>query len=220
MYKAAFFDLDKTLVSLSTEKCLVKKLHELDMVGMRQLIGVLLAYLKYRRLTPAEYSTMKKNIIRDLLRGKNRESVAAAADAVFREVLEKAIYPEALQAIERHGAQGCRIYIVSAAVDAVVELFAARVGAAGYYSTSLEVVDGVFTGNVRGEVCYGAMKGTIVENIADRDSIDLARSHAYGDYYEDRFMLESVGYPVAVNPDKKLERWASEKGWTIVRWGN
>jgi HAD superfamily hydrolase (TIGR01490 family) len=219
MHPAAFFDLDKTLVALSTEQRLVMKLHQRGLVGGRQLARVLLATLGYRRLSQAGYAAMKKRIVKDLLQGKSRDAVAEAAAEAFRETLAPALHPEALQAIERHKSEGCRVYLVTATVDAVAGLFAEHVGAAGYEATCLEERDGMFTGNVPGAVCYGAAKAETVRGIARRDRIDLARSHAYGDSYEDRFMLEAVGHPVAVNPDRKLRRLAAERGWRIVRWG-
>jgi len=140
------------------------------------------------------------------------------AQEIFREVFVQALYPEALSAIARHRAAGRSVYLVSATVDAVAGPFAAEVGAAGCIATTLEVADGVFTGNVLGEVCYGGAKREAIRRIAERDGIALPRSHAYGDSYEDRHMLEAVGNPVAVNPDKKLRPLALEKGWAIARW--
>lgn len=219
MKTAAFFDLDKTLIPLSTEKRFVQQLYKQNLVDIRQLVGVLLAYLKYKRLTQAEYSAMKKKIIRDLLQGKNKSHISAVAEQVFLEVFAPAIYPEALATIAAHRADGREVYIVSATIDAVAALFAEFVGATGFHATSLEIAEGIFTGNVFGEVCYGRMKADIIRNIAERDNIDLSQSHAYGDSYEDRYMLAAVGCPVAVNPDKRLASWAGERGWTLARWG-
>ena len=45
--------------------------------------------------------------------------------------------------------------------------------------------------------------------------IDLSQSYAYSDSITDLPMLEVVGNPVAVNPDKDLRRIAEERGWQI-----
>src|SRR5258708_21283346 len=47
--------------------------------------------------------------------------------------------------------------------------------------------------------------------------IDLAGSWAYSDSITDLPMLEAVGRPVAVNPDKDLRRVARERGWPVLR---
>ena len=47
------------------------------------------------------------------------------------------------------------------------------------------------------------------------EDIDLAASYAYSDSVTDLPMLEAVGHPVAVNPDKDLAREAKEREWEI-----
>jgi hypothetical protein len=47
------------------------------------------------------------------------------------------------------------------------------------------------------------------------EGIDLARSYAYSDSITDQPMLELVGYPVVVNPDRDLQRIAREREWEV-----
>ena len=47
--------------------------------------------------------------------------------------------------------------------------------------------------------------------------IDLAASYAYSDSVTDLPMMELVGHPVAVNPDRPLLRIANEREWEVVR---
>ena len=49
------------------------------------------------------------------------------------------------------------------------------------------------------------------------EGIDLAASYAYSDSYTDVPMLEAVGHPVVVNPDRVLARLARERDWEIRR---
>jgi hypothetical protein len=51
--------------------------------------------------------------------------------------------------------------------------------------------------------------------LAVAEGIDLAESFAYSDSITDLPMLEAVGHPVAVNPDRDLRRVAAERGWEI-----
>jgi hypothetical protein len=53
--------------------------------------------------------------------------------------------------------------------------------------------------------------------MAVTEGIDLARSYAYSDSITDLPMLELVGHPVAVNPDRPLLRIARERDWEVVR---
>jgi len=54
-----------------------------------------------------------------------------------------------------------------------------------------------------------------VRSLAERRGIDLGGSYAYTDSIADLPMLEAVGHPVAVNPDKELRKQAEERGWDI-----
>jgi phosphoserine phosphatase len=64
---------------------------------------------------------------------------------------------------------------------------------------------------------YGPHKADAIREMAVRETIDLANSYAYSDSITDLPMLELVGNPVAVNPDRELTRVARERGWDM-RW--
>ena len=49
-----------------------------------------------------------------------------------------------------------------------------------------------------------------------REDLDLAESSAYSDSYTDLPMLEAVGHPVAVNPDRVLAKVARERDWEVM----
>jgi len=76
--------------------------------------------------------------------------------------------------------------------------------------------DGLFTGELD-FYAYGPYKAEAIGNAARRDGIDLGGSYAYSDSATDIPMLEAVGHPVAVNPDRKLARLARRREWEIRR---
>lgn len=53
--------------------------------------------------------------------------------------------------------------------------------------------------------------------MAVKEGIDLANSYGYSDSITDLPMLELVGNPVAVNPDRELTRVAHDRDWEM-RW--
>jgi hypothetical protein len=79
--------------------------------------------------------------------------------------------------------------------------------------------EGRYTGRTE-LYCYGPDKVVAIEQVAKRDGIDLAASYAYSDSATDLPMLEAVGHPVAVNPDRELLRAAKERDWEVVRFSN
>jgi phosphoserine phosphatase len=117
--------------------------------------------------------------------------------------------------MELHRASGRQIYIVSSSPEEVVRPLARHFGVSGVIATRAEVgPDGRYTGELE-FYCYGAEKANAVRETARRAGIDLAGSYAYSDSITDMPMLESVGHPVAVNPDRELRRAAEERGWKV-----
>ena len=78
-----------------------------------------------------------------------------------------------------------------------------------------EHVDGVYTGELVGEMLHGEGKATAIQDIAERDGLVLDECYAYSDSNNDLPMLSLVGHPCAVNPDKALRAHAKANGWRI-----
>ena len=153
-----------------------------------------------------------------LLRGfspdQMRELVAEALEPVLRPL----VYDEPLRLLERHRERGEPSYIVSAALQEVVEAMAEDLGFDGALGTVCEVADGAYTGrSVRS--LHGEHKAVAVRELASERGYDLARSTAYSDSHTDLPFLEVVGNPVAVNPDRELRRVAARRGWPVLRFG-
>ena len=77
------------------------------------------------------------------------------------------------------------------------------------------VEDGRYTGDIA-FYAYGEGKAVAIRELARQRGYDLADCWAYSDSWTDRPMLELVGNPVAVNPDKALRRHAAEVGWRLL----
>jgi phosphoserine phosphatase len=86
-------------------------------------------------------------------------------------------------------------------------------------ATQLEVKSETWTGRIVGEAMFGEAKARAIQRIADAEDLDLSRCFAYGDSANDKWMLEAVGKPAAVNPSNDLARIARRNDWTILRWG-
>lgn len=126
-------------------------------------------------------------------------------------------YPAARERIEWHRAQRHTVYLMSGTLLPLAQEFA-RALSVHVCATELESEDGVWTGCVHGEAICGPEKLRVMERLAEKDGIDLQRSYAYADRIHDRWVLERVGTPVAVNPDARLERLAQQRGWPVVHW--
>jgi phosphoserine phosphatase len=108
------------------------------------------------------------------------------------------------------------VYVVSASPEEFVTPIAKMVGIDNVIATKIRT-DGL--GRYVPELeqyVMGPGKTLAMQNAAERDGIDLASSFAYTDSFTDMPMLEIVGNPVAVNPEKELREAATERGWSIL----
>ncbi|MEJ7614779.1 MAG: HAD-IB family hydrolase [Candidatus Fervidibacter sacchari] len=135
----------------------------------------------------------------------------------FENSLKPRVYNDALREIQWHRERNHQIVLVTGGADFTVAPLA-RWLSADLLAAKLEEVDGKFTGRLVGKPLIGVGKADAIKTYAGEKGIDLQSSYAYGDSVSDAPMLECVGNPVAVNPDRKLRRLAMERGWRIVQW--
>ena len=105
--------------------------------------------------------------------------------------------------------------VVSASISEMVAPIARLVGADRAIATHMEVgEDGLFTGRIARSMLHSEKVVALREDAAAH-GIDPARSWAYSDSISDEPMLNAVGHPVAVNPDRDLRRLAQEQDWPV-----
>ncbi len=150
-----------------------------------------------------------------LLRGFPVAELQTMVAEAMEPVLKPLVYAEPLELAERHQERGERVYIVSAALQEIVDALALELGFDGAIGSRCEVVDGVYTGRSL-RAAHGEGKAAATRELAEREGIDLAVSTAYSDSHTDIPFLEVVGNPVAVNPDRELRRAAAERGWPTL----
>jgi phosphoserine phosphatase len=128
------------------------------------------------------------------------------------------LYPEMLDIAHEHQDAGRRAYIVTAASQELADILAQVLVLDGAIGSNLsQVVDGVYTGTPEGLFVYRAQKAQAIQELAEREGIDLGASYAYSDSESDLPMLCAVGHPVAVNPDAALARVAKAENWPVLR---
>jgi hypothetical protein len=109
------------------------------------------------------------------------------------------------------------VFIISASPEEIVAPLAQYLGVDEAIASRAELdTDGRYTGNVE-FWSYGPYKAEAMREVAERQGIDLDASYAYSDSATDVPMLEAVGHPVAVNPDRELTRVAHQREWEIRR---
>lgn len=141
-----------------------------------------------------------------------REIVEEAVDTAFK----PHVYRDALDLVARHRERGERSFIVSAALQEIVDALVSELGLDGGLGSTAEVEDGAYTGRLARRL-DGPAKAAALAELAVTEDIDLEQSTAYSDSASDVPFLEAVGHAVAVNPDRRLRGIAAERGWRVLR---
>lgn len=213
---AAFFDLDRTIIGGSSVFTFGWVAYRNGMVPTAQLITDAASAVTFKMSGASDDKTETvKNRILEAIEGVPVATFTDVADEVIPKLLHD-VRREARGLIDLHADAGRSTYIISASPVEIVGRFAEEMEMTGGIGTVSEIVDGVYTGQLAAPFCYGQGKADAIVAVADAEGYDLARSYAYTDSAGDLPMLEIVGHPVAVNPDRALEAIAYHRGWPIV----
>lgn len=214
--EAAFFDLDKTVIAKASMVAFGKPFYKEGLLSRRTLLRALWGQLVYLQIGASEDTLTK---MRDralaLTRGWEQSRISAIVRDTLEAVVEPIIFREAAELIEAHHRGGRKVFIVSASPEEIVAPLAQYLGADQAIASRARLDrHGRYTGEME-FYAYGPGKVDAMREIADAQGIDLAASYAYSDSATDLPMLEAVGHPVVVNPDRDLARVAKQRGWEI-----
>ncbi|HEX9643703.1 MAG TPA: HAD family hydrolase [Acidimicrobiia bacterium] len=217
MAQAAFFDLDKTVIARSSTLAFTGRLYKAGLMGRPALLRASVSQLIYVLFGAGEDQLERtRDSLLKLTKGWDRAEVERVVEEALEEIVSPIVYAEALFLIDEHLREGRRVFIVSASPEEVVRPLARYLGVPDVVATRTGTdAKGRYTGTVE-EYVYGPAKAAAVERLAAVQNIDLADSYAYSDSATDLPLLEIVGYPHAVNPDRELREVASERGWPIL----
>lgn len=214
---AAFFDLDRTLISGSSAFILATAARSAGLLPTSQFVRDAGAALRFKLRGSTDQTTDDvRDRILAAVKGLRVDDLVSLNAGILPKLLAK-IRPEARRLLDLHRHAGRNTYIVSAAPVEIVEPLAHSLGMTAGIGTRSMIVDGVYNGALAGPLCYGPGKVVAMQEIARWDGLDLAQCYAYSDSTSDLPMLEAVGHPVAVNPDGRLARHAETNAWPIVR---
>ena len=215
--EAAFFDLDKTVIDRASIMAFAPRFREEGLLNRRTMAKGACTQLVYKHRGASERRLDKvRSSVLSITKGWDSDQVRRIVVEALADALDPITYFDARELIQHHIRRGRRVYLVSAAPAEIVEPIADRLGVHHAVASVARVDDdGRYTGELE-RYAYGPAKADAIREIAERDGIDLERSFAYSDSATDVPMLESVGHPVAVNPDRRLREVAAERGWEVA----
>jgi len=207
-----FFDVDHTLTRRSSGGRFVAVAMRRRVLPRRLLLTVAWYSLMYRLglFRPGE----REEGVPDL-RGIARETLERIAEESFERSLRNDLFPGAIDLVESRQAAGRRVMLATSSLDFIVKPLAEFLRVDGVLATELEFENGTCTGRLQGVPMLGKGKKERVLSFLAAEGVRAEDCAFYSDSIYDLPLLESVGSPVAVNPDFRLRRIARRRGWKV-----
>jgi HAD superfamily hydrolase (TIGR01490 family) len=213
---AAFFDLDKTVVAKSSALAFGRPFYRDGLITRRDVVKSAYAQLMFR-LGGTDEQTMARtrDYLATLCKGWPVDQVRQIVTETLHELINPYVYAEATALIVEHQAAGRDVVLVSASGEEMVRPIGELLGITDVIATRMGVVDGRYNGEVE-FYAAGPSKVEAVNAMARERGYDLSECYAYSDSSSDIPLLECVGHPTAVNPDRSLRRLATENAWPVL----
>jgi HAD superfamily hydrolase (TIGR01490 family) len=208
----AFFDMDYTTLDTSSGLLYVKHLRQQGRIGRRALLRIAWWSLLYKVSAIDVNSAVPKMLSYSEHQSASR--LMAEAYEWFDVMLKDHIAPRAVEQIEFHRRQAHRVALISASTQFAVQPVADHLHVDFLCTRLIDRADEL-TGEVVDPPCYGAGKVVWAQRYAAEHGADLREAYLYTDSHSDQPLLDAVGHPVAVNPDRRLKRLAQQRGWPI-----
>jgi HAD superfamily hydrolase (TIGR01490 family) len=216
--QAVFLDLDKTIIAKAAMSAFRGPLYQGGLLSRRSLARAFFAQLVYLHFGASAHRLARmRKVLLKLTKGWERARVAAIVEESLAGIVEPIIYAEAMDVIDLHRSEGRMVVIVSASPQEIVTPLSRYLGADESISSQAEVDENERYTGAMAFYAYGPHKAEAIVDFAEQHGIDLGASYAYSDSSSDLPMLECVGHPVAVNPDRALLAIAKERDWEILQ---
>ncbi len=214
----AFFDLDQTITSEISGKALIRMAWRNGHISLSDIVKAFYLYILYK------FSLRDPlKVINDMVasvKGRSETWLESLCAEVCREKLLPSIFSEAIDAINYHKGNNAKVVILSSALNQICRPVSEFLGMDDFICSSLEVKGGYLTGEPVGRLCFGEEKLTRFTEYCKKNTMNPSESWYYGDSFSDLPVLQSVGNPVCVNPDRKLKKEAHMRGWKVLSWNN
>jgi HAD superfamily hydrolase (TIGR01490 family) len=215
---ASYFDVDGTLVSTNlVHPTLFYLLNQATPLHSAAKLGLALAKAPWMALAELRDRRLFNEMLFSAYEGVSEDRLLSLAEEAFAKVIKPRIYPAAKDFVKASRDKGQDVVLVSGALDFLMKFLADHLGATDVIANRLEIKDRFATGKLLRPVVAGPEKARIVRDHARSKGHDLDECFAYSDSYSDVPMLSIVGYPAAINPDRKLYLLAQAYHWPIFR---
>jgi HAD superfamily hydrolase (TIGR01490 family) len=215
--RAAFFDVDNTLIRGSTIYFLGRGMYQRGYFTKKDISRFVLANLRFRLTGKEKKEEIQRfqDAATDFIGGHNVADIQAIAEEIYDEFVSPALWQGTIDIAQSHITNGDDVYLVTAAPEDMATLIAKRLGLTGALGSKAEIKNQIYTGNMNGPLLHGKEKAVAIIELAKNNDLDLKNCFAYSDSNNDLPLLQSVGHPSVINPDALLGLRAMAEGWPI-----
>ncbi len=215
--RAAFFDVDNTLVRGSTLYFLGRGMYQRGYFTKADISRFVVANLRFRMT-----GTEKQDVINrfqkaatDFVGGHKVSDILALGEEIYDEYVSPKLWERTCEIALEHLARGEDVWLVTAAPQDMANIIAQRLGLTGAIGSKVVIENGIYTGELDGKLLHGSEKAVAITDLAKERSYDLQECYSYSDSHNDLPLLTAVGYPSAINPDAILRIKALAEGWPV-----
>lgn len=213
--RAAFFDLDRTLLSVNSGSLWFRRERAEGRLPLSQAVEAGL-WMGLYGVGLLRAGTALGRAARTVA-GQSEAELEARTRRFFAEDVVPSFAPGGLAAVEAHRDAGDTIVLLTSSSLYLSRCVQERLALDDILCMRLGVSGGKFTGEID-QLCFGAAKVTVAQAWAEPRGIDLANCWFYSDSITDLPMLERVGRAMVVHPDPRLGRVARKRGWPVLDW--
>ena len=215
--RAAFFDVDNTLVRGSTLYFLGRGMYQRGFFTKADISRFVVANIRFRMT-----GTEKKDVIEkyqkaatDFIGGHAVEEIKKVGEEIYDEYVSPKLWQGTFEIAQSHLDKGEEVWLVTAAPQDMADIIAQRLGLTGALGSKACIEKGIYTGALEGKLLHGIEKASAIQKLAQQHSLNLEDCYAYSDSHNDIPLLQAVGHPCAINPDAILRIRALAEGWPI-----
>ncbi|MCD4711154.1 MAG: HAD-IB family hydrolase, partial [Bacteroidales bacterium] len=210
----AFYDLDHTILDGNSATHLVREARKRGVMSERQYRHAVWLSILYK-LSIGDPTKMINRML-SWLKGIKEAAIMELSQEIFDNTIKETIRPEILETIQEHRAKNGAVVLLSSATIPICQPVTQYMELDEMICTHLESKNGVLTGHTSGKLVYGPEKKVRMLAFCRKKGYNPLKAWYYGDSHTDRYVMEAVGNPVAVSPDKRLLKIANRNNWPIL----
>ena len=215
--RAAFFDVDNTLIHGSTLYFLGRGMYQRGYFTKADISRFVVANLRFRMTGTEKKEVIERfqNAATDFIGGHNVVDILKLGEEIYDEFVSPKLWERTCEIARDHLAKGESVWLVTAAPQDMAEIIANRLGFTGAIGSKAVIKDGIYTGALDGKLLHGTEKAVAIRKLAEEQGYDLKDCYSYSDSHNDLPLLTAVGHPSAINPDAILRIKALAEGWPV-----